>query len=81
MGNKKARKNVRMIEVPVDTPTEFKLGDTAADIQRKIEEREQREQEEAEKQQRGRRGRERKPGGRKLHSQRQLSSGRKKTKK
>ena len=28
------------IEVPTDTPTEFKLGDTAADIQRRREDKE-----------------------------------------
>ena len=50
MGPEKGRKNVRKIEVPTDTPTEFELGDTAADIQRR-EDREQREKE-AEKQQR-----------------------------
>ena len=33
-----------MIEVPIDTATEFELGGTAADIQRR-EEREQRERE------------------------------------
>ena len=38
---KKARKNVRKIEAPTDTPTEFELGDTAADIQKKREVREQ----------------------------------------
>ena len=32
IGPKKATKNVRKIEVPTDTPTEFELGDTAADI-------------------------------------------------
>ena len=41
------------IEVPKETPTEFELRDTAADIQRRWEEREQWENEEAEKQQRG----------------------------
>ena len=52
----------RRIEVPTDTPTEFTLGNTAADVQRRREEREQRaSQEEAQKQQRGQRGR--KPGG------------------
>ena len=32
------KRNVRKIEVPTDTPTEFELGDTAADIQRRREE-------------------------------------------
>ena len=44
-----SRTNVRKIEIPTDTLTEFELGDTAAAIQRRREEREQRE--EAEKQQ------------------------------
>ena len=43
MGPKKGRRNVRKIEAPTDTPTKFELGDTAADIQRRREEREQRE--------------------------------------
>ena len=44
---------MRRIEVPTETPTEFELGDTAADIQRRREEREQRDQrEQIEKQQR-----------------------------
>ena len=38
MGLKKARKNVRKIEVP--TPTDFELGDTSANIQRRREKRE-----------------------------------------
>ena len=50
MGPQKARKYVKKVEVPTDTPTEFELGDTAADIQRR-QERQQRERE-AEKQQR-----------------------------
>ena len=50
------------IEVPTDTPTEFKLGDAAADIQRRREEREQRKVEEGEKQQR--------EGGNSSHRQR-----------
>ena len=33
IGPKKGRKNVRKIKVPTDTPTEFELGDTAADTQ------------------------------------------------
>ena len=42
---------MRNIEVPTDTHTEFELGDTAADIQSRREEREQREKEaEAQKQ-------------------------------
>ena len=36
---------MRKIEVPTDTPTEFKLGDTAADIQKKREVKKQRERE------------------------------------
>ena len=43
--------NARKIEVPTETPTEFELGDTAPDIQRR-EERDQCEPEDAEKQQR-----------------------------
>ena len=43
MGPKKSRKNVRKIEVPTNTPTEFDLGDTTAGIQRRREKREQRE--------------------------------------
>ena len=39
MGPKKGRRNVKKIEVPTDTSTEFELGDTAADIQRRREER------------------------------------------
>ena len=39
---------MRRIEVPIDTPTEVEIGDTAADIQRR-EKREHREMEEAEK--------------------------------
>ena len=35
----KKDRRVRKIEVPTDTPTEFELGDTAADIQRRREER------------------------------------------
>ena len=48
----------RKIEVPEDTQsTEFQLGDTAADVQRRRVERQQREQTEAEKrEQRERRG-------------------------
>ena len=52
MGPKKATKSVRRIEVHIDPPTEFELGDIATDIQRRREEREQRKGEEAEKQQR-----------------------------
>ena len=40
---------MRRIEVPIDTPTEVELGDTAAVIQRRREKREHREMEEAEK--------------------------------
>ena len=53
---------MRKIEVPTDTPTEFELGDVAADIQRR-EEREAGEREEEAQKQRE------KPGGRKLHTQ------------
>ena len=44
---------MRKIEVPTDTPTEFDLGDTDADVKRR-EERQQRkgEEEDAQKQQR-----------------------------
>ena len=37
------RRNVRKIEVPIGTPTEFQLGDTIVDIQKRGEKREQRE--------------------------------------
>ena len=43
---------MRKKEVPRDTPTEFELGDTAADIHRRREEREQRDREKAQKQKR-----------------------------
>ena len=56
MGPKKSRR-VRKIVVPTDTPTEFGLGDTAADIQRR---REKRERERVRKRQRNRGS---KPGG------------------
>ena len=50
MGPKKGRR-VRAKEVPTDTPTEFKLGDTPVDIQMRTEERRAREREkEAQKQ-------------------------------
>ena len=50
MGSKKGRR-IRKIKVPTDTPTEFELGDTTADIQRRRKEREARERkEEAQKQ-------------------------------
>ena len=49
---KRGRKNVRKIKVPTCTPIEIELGDTAADIQSRMEEREQRQREEAIKQQR-----------------------------
>ena len=54
MGPKKARRNLRKTEVPTDTPTEFELGDTAAVLQRRREEREQGDRKEAEKKQRER---------------------------
>ena len=44
--------NIRKIELYTETPTQFELCDTAADTQRRREEREQRKREEAEKQQR-----------------------------
>ena len=47
MGPKKGRGNVRKIEVPTGTPTEFELWDTAADILSRREEREHREREAA----------------------------------
>ena len=51
MGPKKGRR-VRKIEVFTDIPTEFELGDEAADIQTSREDRQQRErEEEARKQQ------------------------------
>ena len=54
---------MRKIDVPTDSVPEFELGDTVADIQQRKEENEARERvKEAEKQ-------ERKPGGRKLHTQ------------
>ena len=31
---KKARMNIRKIEIPTDTPTDFEFGDAAADNQR-----------------------------------------------
>ena len=51
MGPKKVRR-VREIEVPTDTPTEFKLGDMAVHIQHRVEEREKKENEEEEQTQR-----------------------------
>ena len=42
---------MRKIEVPIDTLTEFELGDAAADIQRRWGERKETEREEAERQQ------------------------------
>ena len=50
---------MKKIKVPNDTPTEFELGDTAADIQWMREERQQTvREEEAQKQQREERERE-----------------------
>ena len=37
MVSKKARKNERKTEVSKNTPTEFELGDTVVDIQRRVE--------------------------------------------
>ena len=48
----KGRKNVKKKDTPTDTPTEFALGDTVADIQKTLEEKEHRQRDEAEKQQR-----------------------------
>ena len=45
MGPEKG-KRMRKIEISEDTPTEFELGNTAADIQRRREEMEAREREE-----------------------------------
>ena len=59
MGPKKSKKKMKKIEVPLDTPTEFELGDAAVYLHGRREDREQRDREEAEKQQ-GRR--EKKPG-------------------
>ena len=67
MGPKTARKNVRKIEVPTDTPTEFEQGDTAAG--RGGGKRENRERGRGQKNNRGRR--ERKSEGRKLDTHRQ----------
>ena len=50
MGLKKGRR-VRKIEVPTDIVPEFELGDTAADIQQRREEREARERDEVRQQQ------------------------------
>ena len=55
MSPKKARKNLRKIEVPTDTPPECELGDTTVDIQRRRQGRKQRE--------RGRRQRKKQRGG------------------
>ena len=49
---------MKKTEVPTDTPAEFELGDTAADIQRRSVEREQREKKEDKKKQTGQRDRE-----------------------
>ena len=45
MGPEMAIKNVRKIEVPTDTPTDFQLGDIATDIPGRRERREQGERE------------------------------------
>ena len=50
MGPKKGRK-VRKIEVPTDSVPEFELGDTAADIQQRRQEREATQTEETQQQQ------------------------------
>ena len=49
MGPKKDRR-VRKIEVSTDTPAEFELGHTTADVERRRKDREARETEEIEKQ-------------------------------
>ena len=49
MGPKKGQKSEEDSS-PTDTPTEFELGDTATDIQRRREERETRERDKAQKQ-------------------------------
>ena len=51
MGPKKGCR-VRKIEVPIETPPEFELGDTVADVQQRREEREAREREEEAQKQR-----------------------------
>ena len=61
MGPINGRKNVRKIEVPTDTPTEFELRGTGADIQRRENKRRRKRQRNS----RGRRWRGRKPGGQK----------------
>ena len=43
MAPKKAKKNPRKIEAPIDAAIEFELGVSAADIQRRREDREKRE--------------------------------------
>ena len=48
MGPKKGRRAVKRIEVPTETPSEFELGDTLADIQRRKEEKEAQIQREGE---------------------------------
>ena len=45
MSPKKGRR-VRKIEVPINTPTEFELGQTLADVQQRREEKEARERKE-----------------------------------
>ena len=67
MGIKKPRKNVRKIEVPIGTSTEFELGDKAPDIQGGRR-RENIGRGRRQRNNRGRRGRG--PGGQKLHSHR-----------
>ena len=49
MAPKKATNNPRKIEVPTDTPTEFELRDTAADIRTRRVERLKREREKTER--------------------------------
>ena len=51
MGPKRGRR-VRKTDVPMDTPTEFELVDTATDIQRRREERKARERDEEAQRQR-----------------------------
>ena len=56
MATEKASKNSRKIEVPTDKATEFELGHTASDIQRRRVGSQQREREEAERLQQRERG-------------------------
>ena len=81
MASKKARTNTRKIAIPQDIPTEFELGDTAADIQRRVErvKREQREREEDEKPHKEREERERGNTTDRKHSRRRQQVKRQRT--